>query len=128
MIDFGKRIKCKETLVFLLCNSQFVSNEVHPALQQASSSSPTHCIKFSQNSRSTQLHKHNRHQVCVCMYETPYAVNSFKGTSDSIAICNCIKFSIKNHTSSYVKLILQCPSSISFFLAEFTLHFLQVSI
>jgi len=41
--------------------NEALSNEAHTVLKQASSSSPIHCIKFNQHSRSTQLHKHSRH-------------------------------------------------------------------
>jgi len=42
--------------------------------------------------------------VYVCMCETTYSVKSFKGTSDSIAICNLIKFNIKIHTTNSHKI------------------------
>jgi len=94
-------------------------NEAHTVLKQASSSSLTHCIKFNQHSRSTQLHKHSRHEVCVCMCETTYSVNSFKGTSDSVAICTRIKFNIKIHTTNSHKINFTMSIFNQFFLVEF---------
>lgn len=116
---FRNRIKCKGILVFLPCNSvSYVSNEAHPVLKQAVSS-PIDCIKFHQTSRSTQLRNESRHQVCVSLCQTTYSVNSFKGTSESITICNHIKFNIKIHTTSSCK--IKCTMSIfnQVFLVEF---------
>jgi hypothetical protein len=41
--------------------NEALSNEAHTVLEQASSSSTTHCIIFNQHSKSTQMHKHSRH-------------------------------------------------------------------